>query len=62
MNGLENKGKFQNEMEYWKFYISWIRACCSLNPASQNREKIIMKGIQILYGRKLGGGKTDECT
>lgn len=52
MNGLEDKGLFQNEAEYWTFYIDWIRTCLALNPDSLNREKCIFRGIQVLYGEK----------
>lgn len=52
MNGLEDKGLFRNEIEYWTFYVDWIRTCLALNPDSLNREKSVFKGIQVLYGEK----------
>ncbi|WP_346902068.1 hypothetical protein [Faecalicatena contorta] len=52
MNSLEDKGLFRNEIEYWTFYIDWIRICCSINPESINREKSILRGIQVLYGEQ----------
>ena len=52
MNGLEDKGLFRNEIEYWTFYIYWIRNCCSLNPGSPNKDKSILRGIQVLYGEQ----------
>lgn len=34
------------------FYIDWIRICCSLNPGSPNKDKSILRGIQVLYGEQ----------
>lgn len=52
MNGLEDKGLFRNEVEYWTFYIDWVRTCCSLNPKSPNKDKSILRGIQVLFGEQ----------
>lgn len=49
MNGLECKGKFANEKDYWMFYIEWVRVCIGINPSSQNKGKSIMRGIRALY-------------
>lgn len=50
MNGLEDKGKFENERDYWEFYIDWVRVCTSLNPSSRNKGKSILRGVRVLFG------------
>ena len=52
MTRIELKNGYYNEIEYWTFYVDWIRTCLALNPDSLNREKSIFKGIQVLYGEK----------
>lgn len=48
----ERKSVFYSEIEYWKFYIDWIRTCSSLNPKSPNKNESIWEGIKALYDRE----------